>query len=286
MILQKEIREKALEWNVPPDTVDKDYVLGHFLSVFVEHYKEALVFKGGTCLRKCYMEHYRFSEDLDFTATDRNFVFEQNMLERVAKTAEEKTGIRFNVDKIKPLTFQDEPKGFQVYIKYWGANHSKNQRPLPHNRWRTKIKLEVSTAEIILLPVEKLNIMHPYSDVLTGVQHCNCYGINEVVTEKLRALKQRSYTAPRDFYDLYHLTQSFSKKDWETIIPVFLKKMEHKKLEYTSPEDLIYGSRLTNVKRAWKTSIAHQITESHRIEEEDIIEAVAKRIKTYLPNDK
>jgi len=28
------------------------------------------IFKGGTCLKKCYFETYRFSEDLDFTLTD------------------------------------------------------------------------------------------------------------------------------------------------------------------------------------------------------------------------
>jgi predicted nucleotidyltransferase component of viral defense system len=28
------------------------------------------VFKGGTCLRKCYYETFRFSEDLDFTIID------------------------------------------------------------------------------------------------------------------------------------------------------------------------------------------------------------------------
>ena len=28
------------------------------------------VFKGGTCLRKCYYETFRFSEDLDFTVID------------------------------------------------------------------------------------------------------------------------------------------------------------------------------------------------------------------------
>lgn len=28
------------------------------------------VFKGGTCLRKCYYETYRFSEDLDFNVVD------------------------------------------------------------------------------------------------------------------------------------------------------------------------------------------------------------------------
>ena len=286
MILQKEIIEKAQAWKVPPDTVDKDYVLGHFLSVFVEFHKEDLVFKGGTCLRKCYIENYRFSEDLDFTAIDTNFVLEQKPLESIAKVTEERTGIKFNVDKIKPLLFQDEPKGFQVYIKYWGANHSKNQRPLPHDRWQTKIKLEVSTDEILLLDTVKLDIMHPYSDTLTGEKQCMCYSINEVVAEKLRALKQRSYTAPRDFYDLFHLTETFSKEDWETVIPTFLKKMEHKKLTYQSPDDLIDASKLENVVRAWKTSVAHQIKEGHQPEAEQIIKTVAERIKTHLPHGK
>ena len=31
-------------------------------------FKENLVFKGGTCLIKCYLGYYRFSEDLDFTS--------------------------------------------------------------------------------------------------------------------------------------------------------------------------------------------------------------------------
>ena len=286
MILQREITDKAQEWKVPPDTVDKDYVLGHFLSVFVDHYKDDLVFKGGTCLRKCYMENYRFSEDLDFTAIDANFVLEQKPLENIAKVTEERTGIQFNVDKIKPLLFQDEPKGFQVYITYWGANHSKNQRPLPPVRWQTKIKLEVSTDEILLLDTVKLDIMHPYSDGLSGEKQCMCYSINEVVAEKLRALKQRSYTAPRDFYDLFHLTETFSKEDWETVIPTFLKKMEHKKLTYQSPDDLIDASKLENVVRAWKTSVEHQIKQGHQPEAEQIIKTVAERIKTHLPHGK
>lgn len=284
MILQKEITQKAQEWKVPPDTVDKDYVLWHFLSVFIAHHKNDLVFKGGTCLRKCYIENYRFSEDLDFTALDKNFVLDQKTLQSIAKITEANTGIQFSVGKIDPLLFQDDPKGYQVYIKYWGANHSKNQRPLPSKRWHTKIKLEVSTDEILLLDTEEKAIMHPYSDEVTGEKQSNCYSINEVVVEKLRALKQRSYTAPRDFYDLYHLTEKFSKKDWETIIPIFHKKMEHKNLEYQSPEDLIEDSKIVNVKRAWKTSVAHQITEGHQPEADEIIETVAKRIKTYLPS--
>lgn len=114
MILQKEIIQKAQEWKVPPDTVDKDYVLGHFLSVFIAHYKDDLVFKGGTCLRKCYIKNYRFSEDLDFTALNKNFVLDQKILQSIAKITEANTGIQFSVGKVDPLMFQDKLKGYQV----------------------------------------------------------------------------------------------------------------------------------------------------------------------------
>lgn len=69
------------------------------------------------------------------------------------------------------------------------------------------------------------------------------------------------------------------------VIPIFIKKMMHKKLEYQSPDDLIDGSKITNVKRAWRTSVAHQITEAH-LAQTKITEIVADGIKMYLPNDK
>ena len=282
MILQKEITDKAQKWQVLPDTVDKDYVLGHFLSVFVKYHKNELVFKGGTCLRKCYIENYRFSEDLDFTALNKDIVLKQKTLEKVAKEVTGLIGIQFYIEPVKSVLFNNRPKGFQVKIKYWGANHSKNQPPPPHNRWNTKIKLEVSTDEIMLLDTKMRTIMHPYSDEITGKKQCDCYCINEIVSEKLRALIQRSYTAPRDFYDLYHLTQDFTKADWNNIKPIFLKKMEHKNLEYKSSEDLIDDSKLANVERAWKNSVEHQIKKGHQPEAKAIIKTVAEHIKTYL----
>jgi len=35
-----------------------------------EELAESWIFKGGTCLKKCFFETYRFSEDLDFTLRD------------------------------------------------------------------------------------------------------------------------------------------------------------------------------------------------------------------------
>ena len=54
MITRVDVNDRVMEWGLRDDIVDKDYILGW-------------VFKGGSCLKKCYFETYCFSEDLDFT---------------------------------------------------------------------------------------------------------------------------------------------------------------------------------------------------------------------------
>ncbi len=72
MILKNEILARATEVSLNPHVVEKDYVLGWMLAGINAHpaIQSTWVFKGGTCLKKCYFETYRFSEDLDFTLGD------------------------------------------------------------------------------------------------------------------------------------------------------------------------------------------------------------------------
>ncbi len=119
-----------------------------------------MVFKSGTCLRKCFFEDYRFSEDLDFSSLATNFNFDAKILKKIIEEIKNEIGVQIFYEPIKTLQHNNIQKGFQVNIKYWEANHSKNQRPLPPQRWHTKIKLEVSTEEIILLPTSKKQIFH------------------------------------------------------------------------------------------------------------------------------
>lgn len=69
MIDRAEILAIATDLRLSHDVVEKDYVLGWLLAGIYAHEQLAStwVFKGGTCLKKCYFETYRFSEDLDFT---------------------------------------------------------------------------------------------------------------------------------------------------------------------------------------------------------------------------
>ena len=72
MIDRQEIMDFAREMGLDPNVIEKDYVLGWLLAGISNHpaLNTDWVFKGGTCLKKCFFETYRFSEDLDFTITN------------------------------------------------------------------------------------------------------------------------------------------------------------------------------------------------------------------------
>jgi predicted nucleotidyltransferase component of viral defense system len=62
MIDREEILELAREFQLPANTVEKDYALGWLLAGISSHHalRDSWVFKGGTCLKKCFFETYRF----------------------------------------------------------------------------------------------------------------------------------------------------------------------------------------------------------------------------------
>lgn len=72
MIGSRELQQLRAEWTLDIPVIEKDYVLGWMLAGIAQHpeLSRTWVFKGGTCLRKCYYETFRFSEDLDFTVID------------------------------------------------------------------------------------------------------------------------------------------------------------------------------------------------------------------------
>ncbi len=69
MIDSRELLAAANKFGLRPDVIEKDYILGWLLSgIYNDPILSATwLFKGGTCLKKCWFDTYRFSEDLDFT---------------------------------------------------------------------------------------------------------------------------------------------------------------------------------------------------------------------------
>ena len=74
----------------------------------------------------------------------------------------------------------------------------------------------------------------------------------------MRALIQRSYTAPRDYYGLWYLSQNIHNLNWPEIVDAFYKKMEFKGHTFTGIEQLINPENDKQLSVAWKNSLAHQ----------------------------
>ncbi len=265
MVLQREILAKAQEWGVHPNTVDKDYVLGHFLHCFFsfDNNRKCFIFKGGTCLRKCYFPDYRFSEDLDFTLTDSTFSVNEEFILKITRSCTLQTGIQFHLIKFEKKQFLNEEKGYKCVIAFWGANHSKNKAPAPKERWITKIEIDISIEEEILFPVNQLKIHHPYSD-RNRVENATIpvYSMEEILTEKIRAFYQRSYKAPRDFYDVWYLLNHADFQNWEHLSNQLKVKCAVKNILIDT--QLFESEQVYEiVSQSWNKSIAHHLFKEH-----------------------
>lgn len=264
MILKMEIERIAEEKAVAKATIDKDWVLGHFIDAIfsIPECRENLVFKGGTCLKKCYFGNYRFSEDLDFTSVRSDFVLDKNLLNRIVLLVTKRIEIPLHIHKLEQLRFNGELTGYSAIIKFWGADHPRNQAPPPIERWLTSIKIEVILYEQMVFPAEIRTVQHEYSDRLSGsaITGIPCYSIHEVLAEKLRALIQRSYAAPRDYYDIWYLSENVPDLNWHAIKDAFHQKMKFKKLEFTGIDQLINEQNDKHISSAWKNSLAHQVS--------------------------
>lgn len=65
------INRRTLGYPLP--IAEKDYFLALAIQqISTSPLKKKLVFKGGTALHHCFLNQYRFSEDLDFTSIDNN----------------------------------------------------------------------------------------------------------------------------------------------------------------------------------------------------------------------
>ena len=104
MIHKNEIRELATITNLEAHVIEKDYLLGWILAGIHQHeIGKTWVFKGGTCLKKCYFDTYRFSEDLDFTLRYSSHIDQQYLQKVFADISEwiyEEAGIDLPVDRM------------------------------------------------------------------------------------------------------------------------------------------------------------------------------------------
>jgi len=204
VIHQNVIKRRADEDRLPASAVERDYVLAHVLTAIARRDEEQkLVFKGGTSLRLCHFEDYRYSADLDFSLTGGADAEGATHL-----IAEALVDYRERVDL--PLLELDERT--PPRIKYVGPLGAKPRF----------VKLDLAGDELVE-DTTVLPIRHRFEDQEDG--RCRVYTLEEIAAEKLRCVMQRLQC--RDLYDLHELLV-VNDIDAEAVWPLFERKARHR----------------------------------------------------------
>ncbi|MDB5925580.1 MAG: hypothetical protein JWN13_4516 [Betaproteobacteria bacterium] len=202
MIGRQEILEFAGEVGLDPNVVEKDYVLGWMLAGVSqnERTRDSWVFKGGTCLKKCYFETYRFSENLDFTLLDGSHVDAATLRELLAEITQwiyDESGIEL----------PENARSFEVYTNPRGRQSAQGRLgyrgPMQRQADLPRVRFDLTDDERVVLAPVRRPVHHPYSDRPSDGIDVLAYCFEEVFAEKLRALAERQ--RPRDLYDVVHL---------------------------------------------------------------------------------
>ena len=245
MIKPKEIQQKAREFGVRDQQIEKDYVLSWILQGIAQHAQlsKIIAFKGGTVLKKIYFEDYRFSEDLDFTSIE-NAITNEQIFEWFKATFEyikEEANIPLEIIENN----EHEDSGINFYISYVG--------PLGGDGKNKRVKVDISRSEKLeFAPVIK-SIFVGYSDL--EEHQLLCYQLEEVLVEKMRSVMQRMQA--RDFYDIWYLLEIHGM-EIDFYLNEFEKKCANKSLKST---DFLrkLDERIPQYKGRWKGSLSEQI---------------------------
>ncbi len=256
MISKREIIDAATIKGLNPHIVEKDYVLGWLLWGICNH--EILgknwLFKGGTCLKKCFFETYRFSEDLDFTLVDSSHIddgFLKIVFGEICERVYEQTGIELPLHSHKFDVYQN-PRGgksCQARIGYQGPVS-------PRGRSMPRVKLDLTADELVVLSPIQSQVYHPYSDAPSGGITIRSYAYEEAFGEKIRALAERG--RPRDLYDVINLFRNSEARPPAAVLDDLLRqKCEFKNLDFPVFAQLEINRPF--LESRWAQMLSHQL---------------------------
>jgi len=217
------------------DLLEKDLRLHLLLKELIanEKYGSKLIFKGGTCLTKCYLGYYRFSEDLDFTWDSQDFtlcsgkVLRRTLsqliddLGRELEIIAQKNDLDFKIEKNNKKYLEFGANNKFVTFKFWYKSVILSEDIF--------IKIQINFTESLLYPItvcgakslfselnpieiEDSEFIFPNSKNLFSPIMCKCYSLEEILVEKNRAILTRRGVKYRDFIDVYLILNNLNQK--------------------------------------------------------------------------
>ena len=256
--LRDRLQRMRQQLKVPWEVLERDYVLSWVLAglVSIEELRNGLVFKGGTALKKCYFGDYRFSEDLDFSATatlpsgttlDAAI---REACEQAVKLAQPYAALGLDCERY--IEREPHPEGQDAYTI---------RATLPwHREPRTRVSIEITRTELLINPAQLRPILHGYEEPLEA--QLWVYALEEIVLEKLRAILQHrkaletrgwSRSRARDYYDLWRILGTYEDRlDLTTFSASLKTKCALRGVDFDSADAFFDATMLRFVKDTWE----------------------------------
>jgi predicted nucleotidyltransferase component of viral defense system len=261
MISRGDVQQRVTEWGLSEEVIEKDYVLGWLLwGIGTDPVlADAWIFKGGTCLKKCWLETYRFSEDLDFTVLPGGAVQEDDVVRALRSLlirVGEASGIDFAV-RDPVVRMRPSGQSAEVRVYYRGPRMS---------RQATSVKFDLSAEERVVRPHVLRSISHPYPDSFPTEEGVRCYSFEELFAEKIRAMGERGLS--RDLYDIVNLYRRHDLRLYpDAVRAALVDKCEAKGVPVPTLTSLDDASRRPQLESQWANMLGHQLQKLPPVEQ-------------------
>ncbi len=211
------------------DLIEKDFILHQVLLDLSkdEFFYKNFLFKGGTCLIKCYLGYFRFSEDIDFTWKNQGIFksmsqkeirrYLSGVINDIGATFErvaEKRGFDFKCNK-SDRDYVELGGGNKIStFKIWYSSEILNRRSF--------VKVQINFVDVLKFPGVKndlrsllkkdreIEALFPEYKEYSEKIGFYTYDIREIFCEKIRSILTRRGIKARDFVDIYLISKKFN----------------------------------------------------------------------------
>lgn len=247
MIAYFEIENESLKQGVPLETIEKDYHLDWYLAaLWGQKLFPDFFFYGRTAIKKLYVSHHRFSEDIDLISKGK-----------------------LGVDKIAPLLIrahqflEREANLFYFYQPDETTVRGTQTRFIIYYRGFSQIGgikrflLDFAQGiEGLPQPVSR-KLITQYRDLKDRLVMIDALPLETICADKLALIVDRKRMEPRDIYDLWSIllkVKEFNRN-------LFLKRY-HQVISCRTEFSVVAGSfKDPRFKSAWQTRLKHQASE-------------------------
>jgi predicted nucleotidyltransferase component of viral defense system len=225
--------------------IERDYYCSLILQYFFSS-ETSLVFKGGTCLSKVYVNFYRLSEDLDFiipVTADTSRVQRSADMIPVKAVFDNAPNVIIGMEISERLAGHNNSRQYIGYLAYRSVLIEKVE----------KIKIEIGLREPMLRPSEsraaRTIATNPFNNLpLFPAFSVSAMSSHEMYAEKFRAAMTRREPAIRDYFDIFYAV----REGWLNIHDSNFLNMVKKKL-------VVPGDNTVDLTSARKDELSRQL---------------------------